>query len=167
MLHNGYPIRPDMLDSSGSRASLVGENLADGAKSGSSDYEKPGYKQLIFLFYYLLDSVWEHLLKWVMKYFDLWDLLTKIVDLRSFSLDKLHYWRESASGMTSLAYFLAKDIVDHINTIVKRAVYLSVFYFFSNPRSSILDNNVALLCVLYCVTRIAYALSIYIEPGQA
>ncbi|PHT69316.1 hypothetical protein T459_28803 [Capsicum annuum] len=94
-------------------------------------------------------------------------LLIKIVALRSFSLDKLHYWRESASGMSSLAYFMAKGTVDHINTIVKPAVYLSMFYFFNNPRSSILDNYLVLLCVVYCVTGIAYALAIYFEPGQA
>ncbi|KAM3303254.1 hypothetical protein P3S67_014284 [Capsicum chacoense] len=94
-------------------------------------------------------------------------LLTKIAALRSFSLDKLHYWRESASGMSSLAYFLAKDRFDHINTIVKPAVYLSMFYFFNNPRSSILDNYLVLLSVVYYFTGIAYALAIYFEPGQA
>ncbi|KAM3202115.1 ABC transporter G family member 28 [Capsicum annuum] len=69
--------------------------------------------------------------------------------------------------MSSLAYFLAKDMIDHINTIVRPAVYLSMFYFFNNPRSSILDNYLILLCVVYCVTGIAYALAIYFEPGQA
>ncbi|PHT69093.1 hypothetical protein T459_28580 [Capsicum annuum] len=99
--------------------------------------------------------------------FGLMVLLTKILALRSFSLDKLHHWRESASGISSLAYFMAKDTVDHINTIVKPEVYLSMFYFFNNPRSSILDNYLVLLCVIYCVTGIAYALAIYFEPGQA
>ncbi|KAM3238152.1 hypothetical protein P3L10_013182 [Capsicum annuum] len=77
-------------------------------------------------------------------------LLTKIEDLRSFSLDKLHYWRRSAFGMSSLVYFLDKDTVDHINTIVKRTVYLSVFYFFNNPRFSIFDNCGVLLCRILC-----------------
>ncbi|PIN18130.1 Transporter, ABC superfamily (Breast cancer resistance protein) [Handroanthus impetiginosus] len=94
-------------------------------------------------------------------------LLCKISALRSFSLDKLHYWRESASGMSSLAYFLAKDTIDHFNTIVKPAVYLSMFYFFNNPRSTIFDNYLVLLCHVYCVTGIAYVLAIYFEPGPA
>ncbi|KAL0436408.1 UNVERIFIED_CONTAM: ABC transporter G family member 28 [Sesamum radiatum] len=94
-------------------------------------------------------------------------LLSKIAALRSFSLDKLHYWRESASGMSSLAYFLAKDTIDHFNTIVKPAVYLSMFYFFNNPRSSILENYLVLLCLVYCVTGIAYILAIYFQPAPA
>ncbi|KAF2292164.1 hypothetical protein GH714_014711 [Hevea brasiliensis] len=79
-------------------------------------------------------------------------LLCKITALRSFSLDKLHYWRESASGMSSLAYFLAKDTVDHFNTVVKPLVYLSMFYFFNNPRSTVTDNYAVLICLVYCVT---------------
>lgn len=69
--------------------------------------------------------------------------------------------------MSSLAYFLAKDTVDHFNTIVKPAFYLSMFYFFNNPRSSIFDNYFVLICLVYCVTGIAYILAIYFEPGQA
>ncbi|XP_047317306.1 ABC transporter G family member 28-like [Impatiens glandulifera] len=94
-------------------------------------------------------------------------LLTGIAALRSFSLDKLHYWRESASGMSSLAYFMAKDTVDLLNTILKPMVYLSMFYFFNNPRSSFLDNYIVLVCLVYCVTGIAYAFAIYLQPGPA
>ncbi|CAM8899013.1 unnamed protein product [Rhodiola kirilowii] len=94
-------------------------------------------------------------------------LLCKIAALRSFSLDKLQYWRESASGISSLAYFLAKDTIDHFNTLVKPAVYLSMFYFFSNPRSSFAENYIVLVCLVYCVTGIAYALAIFFQPGAA
>ncbi|KAL6123895.1 hypothetical protein ACLB2K_076412 [Fragaria x ananassa] len=94
-------------------------------------------------------------------------LLCKIAALRSFSLDRLQHWRESASGMSSLAYFLAKDTVDHFNTVIKPFVYLSMFYFFTNPRSSFADNYVVLLCLVYCVTGIAYALAIFFEQGAA
>lgn len=69
--------------------------------------------------------------------------------------------------MSSLAYFMAKDTLDHFNTIVKPAVYLSMFYFFNNPRSTIWDNYLVLLCLTYCITGIAYCMAIYFEPGPA
>lgn len=69
--------------------------------------------------------------------------------------------------MSSLAYFLAKDTIDHFNTVIKPMVYLSMFYFFNNPRSSITDNYIVLFCLVYCVTGIAYALAIFLEPGPA
>ncbi|KAL7109749.1 hypothetical protein ACP275_06G195100 [Erythranthe tilingii] len=94
-------------------------------------------------------------------------LLCKIAALRSFSLDKLQYWRESASGISSLAHFVSKDTVDLFNTIIKPVVYLSMFYFFSNPKSSFAYNYVVLLCLVYCVTGIAYALAIFLDPGPS
>ncbi|CAA6655435.1 unnamed protein product [Spirodela intermedia] len=94
-------------------------------------------------------------------------LLCKIGALRSFSLEKLHYWRESASGMSSLAYFLSKDTIDHFNTLIKPIVYLSMFYFFNNPRSSITDNYIILVALVYCVTGIAYTFALFFQPGSA
>lgn len=94
-------------------------------------------------------------------------LLCKIAALRSFSLDKLQYQRETAVGISSLAHFLAKDTIDLFNTIIKPVVYLSMFYFFSNPRSSFASNYAVLLCLVYCVTGVAYIFAIYFEPGPA
>lgn len=82
-------------------------------------------------------------------------------------MDKLQYWRESAAGISSLAHFLSKDTVDHFNTIIKPVVYLSMFYFLSNPRSSFVSNYLVLVCLLYCVTGMAYALAIFFEPAPA
>ncbi|PIM99018.1 hypothetical protein CDL12_28491 [Handroanthus impetiginosus] len=94
-------------------------------------------------------------------------LLCKIAALRSFSQDKLQYWRESASGISSLAHFVSKDTVDLFNTLIKPVVYLSMFYFFSNPRSPFAYNYIVLLCLVYCVTGMAYALAIFLDPGPS
>ncbi|KAK3033741.1 hypothetical protein RJ639_034516 [Escallonia herrerae] len=94
-------------------------------------------------------------------------LLCKIAALRSFSLDKLHYQRENSSGMNSLAYFLSKDTIDHFSTVIKPVVYLSMFYFFNNPRSTFAANYLVLLCLVYCVTGMAYAFAIVLEPSPA
>lgn len=94
-------------------------------------------------------------------------LLCKVAALRTFSLDKLQYWRERASGISSLAHFLAKDTIDHFSTVIKPAVYLSMFYFFSYPRSSFAENYTVLLCLVYCVTGIAYMLAIFLDPGPS
>ncbi|ERM94849.1 ABC transporter G family member 28 isoform X1 [Amborella trichopoda] len=94
-------------------------------------------------------------------------LLCKIAALRTFALDKLHYWRESASGMSGFASFLSKDTIDLFNTLIKPLVYLSMFYFFNNPRSSFTDNYIVLVALVYCVTGIAYVFAIILEPGPA
>lgn len=94
-------------------------------------------------------------------------LLCKIGALRSFSLEKLQYWRERVSGMSSLAYFLSKDTIDHFNTAIKPIIYLSMFYFVNNPRSSIAANYTILVALVYCVTGIGYIFAICFQPGSA
>ncbi|KAL0298767.1 UNVERIFIED_CONTAM: ABC transporter G family member 28 [Sesamum radiatum] len=141
MLHKGYPVPPDMqnnLSAVGMPAMMSKQRLRE-ARIQSIDY-------LILL---------------------LAALLCKIAALRTFALDKLEYRRERASGISSLAHFVAKDTIDHFNTLIKPLVYLSMFYFFSNPRSLFLDNYIVLLCLVYCVTGVAYALAIFLEPGPS
>ncbi|KAJ0089186.1 hypothetical protein Patl1_32135 [Pistacia atlantica] len=94
-------------------------------------------------------------------------LLCKIAALRSFTLDKLQYQRETASGISSLAHFLSKDTFDHFNTVIKPLVFLSMFFFFNNPRSTFADNYIVLVCLVYCVTGIAYVFAIILEPSPA
>lgn len=69
--------------------------------------------------------------------------------------------------MSSLAYFLARDTVDHFNTAVKPIIFLSTFYFFNNPRSTLRDNYLVLLALIYCVTGIGYSFAIWFELGLA
>ena len=69
--------------------------------------------------------------------------------------------------MSSLAYFLSKDTIDQFNTLIKPIVYLSMFYFFNNPRSSITDNYIILVALVYSVTGIAYAFANFFQPSSA
>ncbi|KAK3153821.1 hypothetical protein QOZ80_2BG0181680 [Eleusine coracana subsp. coracana] len=94
-------------------------------------------------------------------------LLCQLSALRSFSPEKLQYWRERESGMSTLAYFLARDTIDHFNTAVKPIIFLSTFYFFNNPRSTLKDNYLVLLALVYCVTGIGYTFAIWFELGLA
>lgn len=94
-------------------------------------------------------------------------LLVMIASLRTFSNDKLTFWRESASGINRVAYFLAKDVVDLFSVAIKPAIYLSMFYFLSNPRSSFVQNYIITMVFVYCVTGIAYICAILLQPAPA
>lgn len=90
-----------------------------------------------------------------------------ISSLRTFSADKLQYWRESASGINRIAFFLAKDVAGLFNVFLKPLIYLSMFYFFSNPRSTFFANYVITVVLVYCVTGISYIIAILLEPAPA
>lgn len=100
-------------------------------------------------------------------YFGAAALLIMIASLRTFSSDKLQFWRESSSGVNRLAFFLAKDTVDHFNTLLKPAVYLSMFYFYNDPRSTFSSNYITTLALIYCCTGIAYIVGIVLKPQPA
>ena len=62
---------------------------------------------------------------------------------------------------------MAKDTTDLFNILFKPLVYLSVFFFQSNPRSTFMANYIVLVCLVYCVTGVAYGLAILLETGPA
>ena len=90
-----------------------------------------------------------------------------IASLRTFSADKLQFWRESASGVNRIAFFIAKDMADLFNVVLRPLIYLSMFYFFCNPRSTFLSNYCVTLVLVYCVTGYAYIFAILLEPAPA
>ncbi|KAJ7289930.1 hypothetical protein O6H91_03G005400 [Diphasiastrum complanatum] len=94
-------------------------------------------------------------------------LLCMIAALRTFSLDRLQFWRESASGINRVAFFLAKDTADHFSTVIKPLVYLSMFYFFNDPRSTLASNFEVTWALVYCVTGVAYIFAIVLQPSTA
>ncbi|XP_075502266.1 putative white-brown complex homolog protein 30 [Primulina tabacum] len=222
MLHNGYPVPPDMLlhcDQIGNSSAAASNSSSDAlepAFTGGSWQDNQEHQQLLFFRsqdlsnritpgvmrqyrYYVGRNSKQRLREAKLQAADYMilllagaclgtlskvkgdtfgyhgymytiiavSLLCKISALRSFSLDKLHYRRESESGMSSLAYFLSKDTVDHFSTLIKPLVFLSMFFFFNNPRSTFVDNYVVLLCLVYCVTGIAYIFAIFLQPGPA
>ncbi|KAL6507909.1 putative white-brown complex protein 30 [Orobanche gracilis] len=174
MLHNGYPVPPDMLHLCDEIASASkGHSQQRNGKQRLREAQLQAADYLILLLAGACLGTLSKVKGDTFGYFGYMytviavSLLCKISALRSFSMDKLHYRRESESGMSSLAYFLSKDTVDHFNTLIKPLVFLSMFYSFSNPRSTFLENYIVLLCLVYCVTGIAYVFAIFLQPSQA
>ncbi|GAQ89785.1 ABC transporter G family [Klebsormidium nitens] len=94
-------------------------------------------------------------------------LLCMIAALRTFSQDQLNYFREAASGINKTSYFLAKDAVDLVHVLLKPLFYLSLFYFFNNPRSTFEANYGITVAIAYCTTGVAYIFAIAMQPAAA
>ncbi len=54
--------------------------------------------------------------------------------MRTFGAEKTVYWREASSGINTVAYFLAKNIIDLpfilINVFGKQYIYIAYTLFF-------------------------------------
>ena len=77
------------------------------------------------------------------------------------------FWREAASGVNRLAYFLAV-IVAHVPIIiVTPLVYLSLFYTFTAPRTSFSDYYLIVLMTYWCTYGYGYLLSTIFHPNNS
>lgn len=69
------------------------------------------------------------------------------------------YFREAASGLNRLAYFCALDAFGYAGMIMRCAVYLVMYYTFSQPRAVVWQMYVVTAAIYYACTGMAYVLS--------
>lgn len=94
-------------------------------------------------------------------------LLSTVGALSTFGKDRVVFFRESASGLNRLAYFLALDTFDHTGTVMRSAIYFVMYYSFASPRAVIWQMLLVSIAITYCCTGIAYLLSQVMEPSAA
>jgi hypothetical protein len=73
--------------------------------------------------------------------------------------ERLVYFREAASGLNRLAYFCALDAFGYAGMIMRCAVYLVMYYTFSQPRAVVWQMYVVTAAIYYACTGMAYVLS--------
>ncbi len=61
-------------------------------------------------------------------------VLSCVTHLRTFSQNRVLLWREAASGMSVLAYYLSQNIIDQIWVFTAPALSLGVYYYLTLPR---------------------------------
>eukprot|EP01006_Ploeotia_vitrea_P007286 TRINITY_DN1660_c0_g1_i1.p1 TRINITY_DN1660_c0_g1~~TRINITY_DN1660_c0_g1_i1.p1 ORF type:complete len:705 (+),score=75.15 TRINITY_DN1660_c0_g1_i1:130-2115(+) len=88
-----------------------------------------------------------------------------MASLRVFGNDKFTYWREAGYGLSTLAYFLAKNVAHLIFVFLSPAVYLSIFTTLVTPRGSLAGFYLVLLTVQFSTVGLGYVISIVL-PGS-
>ncbi|KAL9658627.1 hypothetical protein ABK040_006163 [Willaertia magna] len=74
--------------------------------------------------------------------------------------EQVVYLRESKSGLSTLAYFLSKNIEHIPNIVIAPIVFLSIFFTLYSPRGSIYDYYYILLLMHFTAYGIGYFISI-------
>eukprot|EP00026_Physarum_polycephalum_P000451 Phypoly_transcript_00452.p1 GENE.Phypoly_transcript_00452~~Phypoly_transcript_00452.p1 ORF type:complete len:1573 (+),score=187.05 Phypoly_transcript_00452:292-4719(+) len=87
--------------------------------------------------------------------------------LRCFGTEKVIFWRESASGINKVAYFLGKNIAQLVNIILAPVVFLSIFYTLTSPRATFLSYFEVLLLLQFAVVGVGYVVSIVLTYKNA
>eukprot|EP01026_Neomeris_dumetosa_P039570 TRINITY_DN3251_c0_g1_i12.p1 TRINITY_DN3251_c0_g1~~TRINITY_DN3251_c0_g1_i12.p1 ORF type:complete len:386 (-),score=26.64 TRINITY_DN3251_c0_g1_i12:816-1973(-) len=94
-------------------------------------------------------------------------LLTTVSSLRTFGNDRLVFFRESGSGLNKIAFFIAMDTLDHVNTILRSVCYLMVYASFAEFRAVLWQMMFITIGVVYACTGAAYIFCQIMDPGPA
>ncbi|KAK3243567.1 hypothetical protein CYMTET_46788 [Cymbomonas tetramitiformis] len=92
--------------------------------------------------------------------------LSAVSSLSVFGRDKVMFIRENESGMSSLAFFLAKIALDSLENIWQPLFFLGISYSFIQPQMSA-GNMAAILCVTsYTASGIGILSSLVLSKGN-
>ena len=92
-------------------------------------------------------------------------ILSMIAHLRTFVSGRLIWNREASNGASVLAFFLANNVIDLIGVCVSPAILLSTYYYLTLPRSPFTAWYVSGLCLTFCVSGIAYLVSVAVPES--
>ena len=89
--------------------------------------------------------------------------------LRTFGTERLIFWRESASGTSVAAHFLAKMFVDSIPIVIKPIVFGIVYYPLtrSNIANSLPYFFTVLIMVSFMASAYGYVISLIFNPKNS
>ncbi|KAG2452836.1 hypothetical protein HYH02_002182 [Chlamydomonas schloesseri] len=91
-------------------------------------------------------------------------VLSCVTHLRTFSQNRVLLWREAASGMSVLAYYLSQNIIDQIWVFTAPALSLGVYYYLTLPRMPFSEFYVVGLFVCWWASGMAYLVSAVLPP---
>lgn len=87
--------------------------------------------------------------------------------LRVFGNEQIVYWREASAGMSTSAYFLAKNISHIFFILLSPLLYLAPFLTFVSARASFLSYYRVLVVLQFATTGLGYLVSIVVPGGLA
>jgi len=86
--------------------------------------------------------------------------------VRTFSNEKIIYWREASSGENTIAYFLAKCLADIPNMAMGSVVLLSVFFMIASPHGNFVDYLGAVFLLEFAVYGVGYISSMLVPTNK-
>jgi hypothetical protein len=87
--------------------------------------------------------------------------------LRVFGNEQLVYWREASAGMSTTAYFLAKNVTHLLFVILSPLVYLGPFLTFVSARAPFLAYYRVLVLTQFTTVGLGYLVSIVTPSSLA
>eukprot|EP00887_Chlorella_sp_A99_P006238 scaffold3.g6238.t1 len=94
-------------------------------------------------------------------------IVAAAVSLGVFARDRVVFWREKASGVSTLSYFLANTTVSLVDVLLQPAVFLSVYCALVLPAIPWLSLYVVGVLVVWYASSLGCLLSVLVSPSNS
>mmetsp|Transcript_35332 Transcript_35332/g.110095 ORF Transcript_35332/g.110095 Transcript_35332/m.110095 type:complete len:503 (-) Transcript_35332:151-1659(-) len=91
-------------------------------------------------------------------------LLTSVFCLRTFGAERPLFWRESSSGLSVMAFFLARVLVNFVDLALQCFLFAAMYYFIRRSRLDFGDYFVPFVLVSFASSGVGYLLSAVLPP---
>lgn len=97
--------------------------------------------------------------------------------LRVFGNERIVYWREAATGTSTISYFIGKgievslkfmnfsDMAQIPHMVVAPLIFLTLFYSLTVPRARFLTYYLIFFCLQFSSTALGYFVSTVVKPN--
>lgn len=93
-------------------------------------------------------------------------LLTSVYCLATFGGDQPMFWRESASGVNVLAFFLARVLVNFVDLTLQCFLFSATYYFVRQSRLDFGDYFAPFFLVSFAASGVGYFISAVLPPAH-
>jgi ABC-type multidrug transport system ATPase subunit len=87
--------------------------------------------------------------------------------LRVFGGEQIVYWREASAGMSTVSYFLAKNITHLLFVVLSPLLYLTPFLTFVSARAPLWEYYWICVLLQFTTTGLGYLISLVVPSGLA
>jgi len=91
-------------------------------------------------------------------------LLMSIFCLSVFGSEQPVFWRESASGISIVGFYLARIMVNAVDLLLQCFLFAGIYYLWRNPATNFLDFFVPFSLVSFAASGMGYFISVVLPP---
>ncbi|BDA44911.1 probable broad substrate specificity ATP-binding cassette transporter at N-terminal half [Coccomyxa sp. Obi] len=93
--------------------------------------------------------------------------ISTVASLQVFGKDRLIFWRESASGLRTGAFFFGHQVMHLIDIVVQPAIFMSVYYTLTLPEIKFINYYIISLGVTWYTSGLGYVMSVMLEQQNS
>ncbi|KAK9908170.1 hypothetical protein WJX75_003729 [Coccomyxa subellipsoidea] len=93
--------------------------------------------------------------------------ISTVASLQVFGKDRLIFWRESASGLRTTAFFFGHQVMHLIDIVVQPAIFMSVYYTLTLPEIKFINYYIISLGVVWYTSGLGYVMSVMLEQQNS